>query len=316
MTTATPSHADPRIGIWLTVAAIGIFGVQDTFAKVLVQDYAVAQVVMVRYWAFAAFSVWLAMRQGGLMAALKAKRPGQQVLRGLLLIADVILFALAVRTMPLGELHAILLVFPILVTVFSIPILGEKVGPFRWAAVVAGFVGTLIILRPGMAVFGEGALYGLGAAGAFSLYVVFTRKTAHEDSTATAMVYVALTGMVVSTVPGIFAWQPLTLQAWGMIAGMWVTTSLGHYLVMRSLHHAPASVVQPFNYLMLPWAITLSFVVFGHVIDFVSLIGAGVVVAAGLTVMWRERVRREHYEVPLLHGAAVEMEAEKDDTAR
>ena len=296
---------NPRLGILLTVVAVLIFGIQDAIAKILVQDYPVAQIVMTRFWAFAVFALYLAWRQGGIGKALRAKRPGLQILRGLLLSADILLFAAAVKTVPLGELHAIILVFPLLVTLFSIPLLGEKVGVFRWAAVAAGFVGTLVILRPGGVPLDQGALFGLGAAVAFSLYLVFTRMTAHEDSSATAMLYVAGVGLVISSIWGALVWTPMTPAAWGLVAVVWFTSTAGHYLVMRSLHYAPASLVQPFNYLMLPWAIVLSFAIFGHVIDPFALIGGAIVVGAGLVVMWRERVKRPP-EVPMIHAAVTD----------
>jgi len=280
-------------GVALTIGAVMIFGLQDAIAKILVQDYAVPQVVMMRYWAFGLFAVWLAVRQNGLRNAFHSNYPKIQILRALLLLADVVLFATAVRTVPLGELSAILLLVPVLVTVFSIPILGEKVGLVRWASVFAGFTGALIVLRPGFDVLNVGAVPALGAAVAFALYMVTTRMVARRDSTATMMLYVGGIGLILSTAVGLFYWQPLTLEAWGLVAILWVTTTGGHFLVMRSLAYAPASVVQPFNYLALPWAITLSFVMFGHLIDFISLIGALIIVGAGLMVWVRERRNKQ-----------------------
>jgi len=279
-------------GIGLSVVAVLVFGIQDAVAKILVQDYAVAQVVMMRYWAFGAFSVFLALRQNGFRRALQSKHRGLQIGRGLLLLADILLFASAVRTLPLGELSSIMLLFPVTVTVLAIPLLGEKVGPLRWGSVMAGFVGVLIIMRPGFAIIDGGAFYALGAVLAFSLYTILTRMVAGHDHTATSMLYVGGTGLVLSSIVGAFYWQPLTLAAWGLMGILWLTTTGGHFLVMRSLSYAPASVVQPFNYLMLPWAIVLSFVIFGHLIDFVSLVGAIIIVGAGLAVWVRERQKR------------------------
>lgn len=291
---ATPHKDNVGRGILLTVLAIMIFGFQDAVAKVLVQDYTVPHIIMMRYWAFGLFSLWLVTRRVGLRRAFQAKRPGLQILRGLLLLADLYLFATAVRTLPLGELMAIILLFPMLVTLFSIPLLGEKVGMFRLVSVGVGFIGVLIVLRPGFAIIDVGAFYGLAAAVVFALYTVVTRMVSHEDSTGTAMLYVGMTGLVISNVVGVFFWEPMTLKAFGLLAILWVTTTTAHFLVMRSLVYAPASVVQPFNYLALPWAITLSYLVFGHLIDFTSLVGAIIIVGAGLVVWARERrqVRR------------------------
>ncbi|NOZ32357.1 MAG: DMT family transporter [Alphaproteobacteria bacterium] len=286
-----PAATGDRIGlgIGLTVLAVLIFGIQDAVAKILVQDYAVPQIVMMRYWAFAAFSLALVAWQSGLVRAFHSRKPGLQIARGLLLVTDILLFATAVRTMPLGELIAIVLLFPVLVTLFSIPMLGEVVGRVRMISVVVAFVGALIMLRPGFTQFDIGAVYGLGAAVAFALYTILTRMVARHDGVGTSMFYVGGVGLVVSNIFGMFYWQPLTPGAWGLVAILWVTTTVGHFLVIRSLTYAPASVVQPFNYLMLPWAITLSFVLFGHLIDFWSLVGAIIIVGAGLMVWVRER---------------------------
>ncbi len=289
---AQSSASNISRGIVLTVLAVLIFGTQDAAAKILVQDYAVPQVVMMRYWAFGAFSIFLALRQNGFRRALHSRHFGLQIARGLLLLVDILLFASAVRTLPLGELSSIMLLFPIIVTVLAIPLLGEKVGLLRWASVLAGFVGVLIVLRPGFAVIDVGAFYALGAVLAFSLYTILTRMVAGRDHTATSMLYVGGIGLVLSSIIGVFYWQPLTYEAWALMAILWLTTTAGHFLVMRALAYAPASVVQPFNYLMLPWAIVLSFVVFGHLIDFVSLVGALVIVGAGMVVWVRERQKK------------------------
>jgi drug/metabolite transporter (DMT)-like permease len=279
------------LGIVFTVLALLIFGIQDAVSKILVQDYAVPQIVMIRYWAFAVLSLVLVAWKSGLANALRSRRPGLQIARGLLLVTDIFLFATAVRTMPLGELTAILLLFPVLVTLFSIPMLGEIVGRVRMISVVVAFGGALIMLRPGFSQVDIGAVYGLAAAVAFSLYTILTRMVSRYDGVGTSMFYVGGIGLLVSSAIGVFYWQPLTPAAWGLVAILWVTTTLGHFLVMRSLAYAPASVLQPFNYLMLPWSITLGFVVFGHLIDFWSLVGALIIVGAGLMVWMRERAK-------------------------
>lgn len=278
-------------GILFGVIAIVIFGIQDAISKILVQDYSPFQIVMMRYWAFAVFSLYLASRHAPLRLALKSSSPVLQLLRGLLLMADIWLFAEAIRTVPLAELQAISLVYPLLVTLLAVPLLGERVGVFRIVAVGVGFLGALVIVRPGGLAIDLGVLCALGSAVAYAFYVALTRLVARRDSTVTSMVYVGLIGLVLSTTVGVFHWAPLDLRAVGMIAVLMVTMCLSHWLMMRALSLAPASVLQPFNYLALPWGIILSVVVFGHLIDAVSLAGAAVIVGAGLVVMARERHR-------------------------
>jgi drug/metabolite transporter (DMT)-like permease len=207
----------------------------------------------------------------------------------LLLMADIWCFAVAIRTVPLAELQAITLIYPLMVTLIAIPLLGEKVGPFRMGAVIVGFLGALVIVRPGGLPIDTGVLFAIASASAYAIYIVLTRMVSRRDSTATSMVYVGLVGLVLSAGVGVFQWKPMDLRGSIMMATVMVTMCTSHGLMMRALSLAPASVLQPFNYLSLPWGITLSFVVFGHLIDPISLAGAAVIAGAGLVVMARER---------------------------
>ena len=218
--------------------------------------------------------------------------PRWQVLRGVLLIADIWFFALALRTVPLGELQAVIIVYPLLVTLFAIPILGEKVGIFRFAAVGAGFAGALVVMRPGGVPLDWGVGFALISSVLYAFYIVVTRKVSQKDSAATSMIYVALVGLVMSGAVGVFFWEPMAWGDFALVVVMMITTCAGHGVMVIALSMAPASVLQPFNYFSLPWAILLSVVVFGHWIDPISLLGAGIIVAAGLVVMARERAKR------------------------
>ena len=287
-----PQRAD-QVGraIILTLTTIGVFGIQDAVAKTLVQDYSPFQITMMRYWGFAVFALFLVARQAPLRQALHTRAPWLQILRGVLLMADIWFFALALQTVPLGELQAIVIVYPLLVTLFAIPVLGEKMGIFRFAAVGAGFVGALVIMRPGGVPLGWGAGFALASAALYALYIVITRKVAAIDSAATSMTYAAVVGLVLSSGVGVFFWQNMGWVDLAMVVVVMITTCAGHGLMTIALSMAPASVLQPFNYFSLPWAIVLSIVVFGQWIDAISLLGAAIIVAAGLVVMARERAR-------------------------
>ena len=278
--------------IVLTLITIGVFGVQDALSKILVQTYSPFQITMMRYWGFAAFSLILVMRQAPLRQAFRSNVPMWQVLRGVLLMADIWFFALALRTVPLGELQAITVVYPLLVTLFAMPILGEKVGVFRFVAVGVGFAGALVIVRPGGLPLDWGVGFAIASATLYSVYIVITRKVSQYDSAATSMVYTASIGVVLSAAVGVFFWQPMGWGDFLMVVVIMGTTCAGHGLMVFALSMAPASVVQPFNYFSLPWAIALSAFVFGHWIDPISLVGAAIIVAAGLVVMARERIKR------------------------
>lgn len=292
--TISPGGRIDNVGraIFLTVVTITVFGVQDVISKVLVQTYSPFQVTMMRYWGFALFALFLVLRQAPLRQALRSKVPVWQVLRGALLIIEIWFFALALQSVPLGELQAISLVYPLLVTLFAIPVLGEKVGVFRFAAVAIGFAGAMVIVRPGGLPLDWGVLFGVISATLYALYIVITRKVSEYDSAATSMAYTGLMGLVLSTGAGVFHWQAMAWSDFGLVVTIMVTSCLGHGLMVFALSMAPASAVQPFNYFSLPWAIFLSALVFGHWIDGISLIGAAIIVAAGLVVMARERMRK------------------------
>jgi drug/metabolite transporter (DMT)-like permease len=294
MTISSGGTQNDNVGraILLTIFTVAVFGIQDVLSKTLVQTYSPFQVTMMRYWGFALFALVLVWRQAPLKQALNSKVPLLQMVRGSILIIEIWFFAIALQSVPLGELQAISLVYPLLVTLFAIPILGEKVGVFRFVAVGIGFAGAMVIVRPGGLPLDWGVLFAMISATMYSIYIVITRKVSQFDSAATSMAYTGLMGLLLSSAVGVFFWQPMAWSDFGLVVTIMVTSCLGHGLMVYALSMAPASTVQPFNYFSLPWAIFLSALVFGHWIDGISLIGAGIVVAAGLVVMARERMRK------------------------
>ena len=279
-------------GITFALVAILIFSSQDAVSKLLVQSVSPFQMTMMRFWAFGAFSLFLALRGGSFRTALRTTQPVVQILRGVLLIADIWMYVLALKTVPLADVQAITLVYPLLVTLFAIPLLGEKVGVFRLTAVGVGFVGALIIVRPGGVPLDLGVLFAVGSGACYGLYIVLTRKVSATDSATTSMVYVGIVGLVISSAVGVFFWQPLDLGTTLLIGYIMLTGVLAHGMMIVALGMAPASTLQPFNYTSLPWAIVLSLVIFHQLIDPISLLGAGIIVGAGLVVMARERFKK------------------------
>ncbi|HEX4297670.1 MAG TPA: DMT family transporter [Devosia sp.] len=279
-------------GIALTLFAILIFSTQDASSKFLVEGHSPFQITMMRFWGFGAFSLLLVLRQGPLRHAFRSSAPWLQVSRGVLLVADIWLFAIALRTVGLPELQAITLVYPLLVTLVAIPVLGERVGLFRFAAVGVGFLGALVIVRPGGLPLDWGVAAGISSAACYAIYIVLTRKVSAADSTTTSMFYVGAVGLVLTSAVGVFYWSPLDTVSWLLVIYIMITSCVAHGIMMVALSIAPASVLQPFNYTSLPWSILFSYFVFQHLIDPTSLLGAAVIVGAGLVVMMRERIRR------------------------
>jgi drug/metabolite transporter (DMT)-like permease len=286
------------LGMGLALLSILIFSTQDAASKAVVESgVAPIQMTMMRFWAFAGFALLLAWRQGGVRAALQTRRPGLQILRGVLLVADVVMFAAALGMVPFVAVSAITLVYPLMVTVFAIPLLGEKVGLFRTLAVLAGFCGALVIVRPGGVPLDWGVLLALGSAACYALYLVLTRKVSEVDTPATSLLYTGLVGLVLSSAVGVFYWEPLEPRALLLVSYIMLTGVLAHGLMIYALAMAPASVLQPFNYTSLPWAVAFSILAFNEPLDSVALIGATIIVAAGLVVMARERALRSREAV-------------------
>jgi drug/metabolite transporter (DMT)-like permease len=279
-------------GIFLTIFCVLVFGVQDALFKLLVQEYSPFQVAMMRYWGFALFALWLVSRQAPLSKAFQSKTPKWQIARGVFLIADIWCFAFGLISVGIAEAQAIASIYPLLVTLIAIPVLGEKVGPFRFIAVGAGLIGTLIIVRPGMVPMDMGTIFLLASAALYAVYIVITRKVTRVDSASTSMLYTAVVGLVLSSAVGVFFWQPMGWGHLAIIITIMGTTIAGHGLMTYALKLAPASVIQPFNYLAIPWAICIGYFAFGEHIDPLTLVGAAVVVGAGLVVMARESMKR------------------------
>jgi drug/metabolite transporter (DMT)-like permease len=288
---ASPRQDNVGRGIALALTAILIFSTQDATSKFLVQSVSPFQMTMMRFWAFAAFSLILAWRTGGLRDALKSKEPILQVARGVLLVGDIWMYVLALSAAPLAAVQSITLVYPLLVTLFAVPLLGERVGIFRISAVAVGFLGALVIVRPGGVPLSWGVLFAVASGACYGLYIVLTRRVSRTDSNTTSVVYVGIVGLVMSSAVGVFFWQPLDLTSALLIGYIMLTGVVAHGMMIVALSTAPASMLQPFNYTSLPWSILFSYVVFHDLIDPVSLLGAAVIVGAGLVVMARERIR-------------------------
>ena len=279
-----------RLGIGLMIATSVVFAGQDGISRYLASEYNVYMVVMIRYWFFAAFVITIASRKaGGITAAARTKRPGIQILRGALLAAEISVMVTGFTILGLVESHAVFAAYPLLIAALSGPILGERVGWRRWVAIGIGFVGVLFILKPGLGVFNPAAIIPLIAAVMFATYGLLTRYVARDDTSATSFFWTGTVGAVGMTAVGLWFWVPMTNADWIWMATLCVTGSLGHWLLIRCYEVAEASAVQPFAYFQMVFAAGVGITVFGEALQVNVLIGAGIVVAAGLFTLWRER---------------------------
>ncbi|MCB2109471.1 MAG: DMT family transporter [Defluviimonas sp.] len=279
-----------RLGAWLMIATSFVFAMQDGISRHLAGSYNVYMVVMIRYWFFAAFVILVAARkQGGLRAATRTRFPVLQILRGVLLAAEVCVMVTAFTILGLVESHAVFTCYPLLVTALSGPVLGESVGWRRWAAIGIGFLGVLVILEPGVRVFAPAALIPLVSAFMFALYGLLTRYVARGDTAAVSFFWTGISGMVVMTAVGVFHWQPMSGPDWGWMALLCCTAATGHWLMIRALEVAEASAVQPFAYFQLVFAAVVGMTVFGDRLEANVALGAVIVVGAGVFTLWRTR---------------------------
>lgn len=289
MDTAGPRQSSLR-GIALVVVAMMLFAWMDALSKQLVQTYAVTQVVWVRFLFFALIALAFNLK-AGVVTALRSHRPWLQIGRSLLLVTEISLVVFAIRDLPLADIHAIFALTPLLVTALSVPMLGEQVGIRRWSAVGAGFVGMLVILRPGFGVMHPAALVALFASLLFAVYQIVTRIAAQGDSPSTTTLYTALVGAVALTAVGPLHWRTPTPVDWVMFAALAAVGAAGHYVLIFALRLATASLLQPFTYTAILWATLVGYVVFDEFPDGPTLAGAAIIVASGLYAINRERLR-------------------------
>ena len=292
--TGQATAQDTRLGIWLMVATTVVFSVQDGISRHLAEAYNVYMVVMIRFWFFAAFVMLLAARdKGGIRAAVRTQFPWLQVARGVLLVTEVCVMVVAFVKLGLVESHAVFTCYPLLIAALSGPILGEKVGWRRWTAILIGFLGVLIILQPGYAVFSPWALVPLLSAFLFAVYGLLTRYVARGDSASVSFFWTGTVGAVAMTLVGMWFWEPMTGADWGWMLTLCCTACLGHWLLIKAFAVAEASAIQPFAYLQLVWASGIGLFLFGEDLRTNVAIGAGLVVAAGVFTLWRQRVKAQ-----------------------
>ena len=282
---------NPLKGIILMNLAMFLLAGMDGISKTLATDYAVPQILSVRFLIFCLFALAIA-RPRSLRAAFKSHHPYLQIARSLIITLEVGVFIIAFRYLPLADAHAIAGIAPLLVTALAVPLLGEKVGLRRWSAIAVGFVGLLVIVRPGLGVFNPAALIPLAGAALWAVYQILVRKVADDDA-ATSLLYMAVIGAVVMTALAPFFWRPPDAQGWILLVSLGVVGSLGHYVLIKAFQAAPASTLQPFHYIVLLWAAIVGYLVFGDLPDTWTILGAAIIAASGLYAFYRERVREE-----------------------
>ncbi len=277
-------------GIGLMCAAVVSFAFLDAIAKYLGGYMDTLQVVWARYVGGFLLTLLISnpISRPGL---LRTRRPVLQVVRALLLVGSTSANFLAFRYLQLDQALSILFSTPFLVAILAGPVLGEWIGWRRWVAILVGFAGVLLVTRPGAGGVHWAAIYSMVSAVFYSLYIIATRVISRTEATETTLFYLNAVGAL--------AILPVLPFVWSMPDSSWhlflmvvfgAFGSFGHYLLIAAHRLAPASLLAPFMYTQLVWAILLGFMIFGDVPNSWTLAGAGIVVASGLYLLHRERV--------------------------
>jgi drug/metabolite transporter (DMT)-like permease len=279
-------------GIALMAAGIFLFAVNDALGKWLVATYSVGQVLLVRSVAALALLAPFIWRDRESFAV--APRRGLQAVRAAFATIEVACFYWAVAYLPLADVMAYYLAGPIFVTAIAAAVLREPVGWRRWTAVLVGFVGVVICLRPGTATLSWPALIALAGSFTFSLSMISTRYLRGTGDTVLVTTQtVAALGFGAALAP--YAWVTPSPRDLALLALLGMVAMVAHVCVNRSLKLAPASIVVPYQYTTIIWAVAFGYLVFGDVPDLAMLAGAAIIIAAGLFILARERriARRE-----------------------
>lgn len=283
------SGENRTVGILWMLATMFCFISLDAIMKHLLEHYSLVQVTWGRFF----FATIVAVIACGprLGAVAISRHPRQQLLRSVFLMATTGMFNAGIRTVPLATATTIMFLNPILVTIFAIPLLGEKVSLSRWFGVSFGFIGALIVVRPwegGAAGFTTGLIYLVIAALLNANYQILTRKVRGDDPM-TSLLYTAAAGAIVTSALAPWFWSWPTAFDWMLLVLAGFAGGLGHLFLIRAFRAAPASVVAPFSYSSLIWAALFGLLIWQDWPDLWTWVGAALIIGSGLYIFQRER---------------------------
>ncbi len=278
-------------GIVMMITAMFMFSLLDAQAKYLSQSLHVLQIAWARHFGLLIVVAVVFWPRHG-RAVLRTTRPGLQLLRGVMVVSSTVLFLIAIKFVPLAEAVAVSFVAPFVVAALGGLLLKEQAGIRRWVAVLMGFAGTMIVIRPGFGVLHPAAFLVLGAASLFAGYQILARFMSDADNAGTTLSYTAIAGAAVLTlvVPFVWVWPATPLEA-AMLAGLGLWGAAAEFAVIKAFEAAPGAVVAPFQYTMIIWATFYGFIVFADIPDVWTIVGAAVLIATGLYSFYQERPR-------------------------
>ncbi|OCP05692.1 MULTISPECIES: DMT family transporter [unclassified Ensifer] len=268
---------------------ICIFAGQDAITKYLGDRYPALFITMIRFWAFALFVfAFAASSPGGMRRSIQTRHPWLQIVRGLLLVAEIVVIVVSYVHAGLAMSQSIFQATPLIITILSVPLLGEVVGWRRGAAILVGLIGVLVIINPVDVHFDTSLLLPLAASVLFALYSIATRAVSRNDSAVTSLFYAGVVGAIAISLIGPFYWTEVEPSDWFALAALCVCGTLSHYFLIRAYGLLPAAEVQPVTYFQLVLNVIFAVILFGETITHNMIIGALIVVGAGLFTIWRE----------------------------
>ena len=280
----------PTRGILFMLAtSIVVFPALNSSVKYLAEDYSLVQIIWVRSIVHFLWMVVLFMPAMG-WQLFATKRLGLQLTRSLLQLLALIAFVIGLMFIPITTVTAIYFTGPLMVVALAVPLLGERVGMRRWLAVLAGFIGALVIIRPGFEGTHWAALSIIASALFYAIFQILTRRVADHDDYRVTSVYTIVVALVVSSAAVPFFWEtPIGWIDWLIFGGLGILGGLGHLFIIKAYTHARASVVGPFDYGQLIGVTIVGYLVFSEFPDLWTWCGAGIVISSGVYVAHRER---------------------------
>jgi len=285
-------QSDVLRGILLMCAGVAMFPFMNAAVKLLGARYPVSEIVWARFTGHLVVMLLVFLPHYG-RRLLAPRRPGVQIARSLLMLVSNMMFVVAIARVPLATASAIGFTSPLIVTALSVPLLRESVGIRRWSAVLIGFAGALLVIRPGSGLHDPAVLLLLLSSAAYALYQIATRWVSFYDEAPTGTVFSALLGSLVMSLvlPFVFV-LPRNPFDLALLLSLGLLGGAGHYLVIRAFQLAPAAVIAPLGYVELIGTTTLGYLIFDNFPDLWTWVGAAIIIASGLYIALRERRRR------------------------
>ena len=271
-------------GMLFAILAYFSFSLLDATQKTLVIYYSVFQLLFIKYFFVLLLSLIESRRKKNI-SFYKSKNIKMQIFRSVLSVLESGFFVLSFKYLSLADAHSVGSLAPVIVVALSAIILKERVTTKTWIAIFIGFIGVLIILRPTSSVFDPKALLPLIAAFVLGLYQVITKKVSDYDPTEVSLFYTSIVGIITMSFLASSFWKPIDSSSYILFLAIGVFFSLGIYLQIIALSKARASIIQPFHYTLIFWAIILGYIFYDNVPDFFTLIGALVITISGIFVI-------------------------------